>query len=233
MTAVVAGQRVPDAAAVLRRASVRLNQDAGDVVLTDGQLADLTSAVQQQIVEPLLGEATAGPGPEVAAELEQLRAKLADYKRSVSMSSEQYRKHTEQIRALSTERDQLQAKLDGSETVGNAWAEALAATAEQRAALWELVKAAVRERRQARQHAAEVEQALDERSSMDDQRHKHYYPAEQPGDIPGDCECGHPYPRAHITDRSHETADEPDAWARFFAGLRDELADWQPERKTR
>lgn len=212
MTATVTGQ--PDVELILRRVDERLARRAGDDPLPAETLAAFADAVR-----PLLG-AGAAVDPAPLDEQARLREQLERVMKTADAEAER----------LNAKVTELQAKLDDSATVSEAWAQALAEAAEQRAALWELVKAAVRDRRQAWQHAAEVERALAQQSSVE---HEHKYPVEQPGDTPAACRCGKPYPRAYLLNPGEYEPEEPDAWTRFFAGIREQLADWPPERRRR
>ncbi|WP_435582884.1 hypothetical protein [Amycolatopsis thermoflava] len=243
MTA-AADLQVPNVETVLRRAATRLARAAGYELLDEGQVLQLVDVVRDQIVHPLVDGAQPGLAPAVTAELEGLRAKLAEAQREANgwkeLADRWERDHQTNVLPytgqLETERDQARAA---------------------RAALWELCKAAVRERGQAWAEAARLEGELEaahkqaetwqreyervrdeaaetiaERSSSDGERHRHYYPAEQPGQPPGPCLCGKPWPRTHTDDPDDEPATEPDPWDRIFAGLRDELADWPPQNRS-
>lgn len=216
MTSTVTGQCVPDPATVLKRVDDRLARDAGDDPLPAETLAVFAAAVQEQIVAPLLGGATAGPDLAAAAELEHKDDVIAELRRMVEGHTKSYEQAVAEKRrvmeAADRDRDKLRAEVTKAEDESERYC---------RVANNYLAK------------MNELQEALDERSSVDVERHRHFYPAERPGAIPSDCECGHPYPRAHITDRSHEPASAPDAWAGLFAGLRVQLADWKPGRTTR
>lgn len=223
MTSTVTGQRVPDPGTVLKRVHTRIVRELGDDPLPAEMFADFVDAVQQQIVEPLL-DAVGIDDMALIAELETLRGELDEARRRESERTGHLNDLRDKLAAAEAERVRLGGLVENAERKASESAAA--------AATWESEYERVRDEQL--EELVEAKRALDERSSMDDQRHKHEYPAERPGEVPGDCECGHPYPRAHILDRSTELpAEEPDAWARFFAGLRNELADWQPGRTTR
>ncbi|WP_027946571.1 hypothetical protein [Amycolatopsis taiwanensis] len=205
----------PDVELLLRRVDEKLARRAGDDPLPAETITAFADAVR-----PLLGTSTGGDL--AAAELEHKDSVIAELRRIVDGHARSCdRLKADQQRAASENRrlaEQLEA--------------ARGEVASKQALIERYLKAVDEERADLNGRIAALQKALEERSSSDGERHQHFYPADQPGAVPGPCACGHPYPRAHIRDRSGDVPLEvPDAWAQIFGQLRDQLADWEPERR--
>ncbi|MFJ8818185.1 hypothetical protein [Amycolatopsis thermoflava] len=230
---------VPDPETVLRREDQRLSRRSGDDPLPADQLRAFATAVRAAVVEPLtaeLAKRTAAPQPAPGPDLQDECARLADelasaradHARQVDTLRQQINQQaadiddarsarrqleeaTTAVASLQAERDRLRSKIEGLKS-------ALAA-AEQSAAKWE----------------AEFQQrADDEVGEQAALAHRHYYPADSPGQTPGPCACGHPYPRAHIANRWDEVAPSPaEPWAPLLDQIRAEVGTWPEPERTR